>query len=173
MNRRVLIAGAAVFAVLAALFVTGYLVLSDRSGDPSNNNSPSPSPTDVRTQIEQAYLHFWDVYEEAALSLDAKGFERVATGEALKTLTTQIEQQKSKNQPVRLRVEHNYEILYPLPGAGDDTASVDDHYINHSVRLDPKTREPIEPDPNAQTHDTVTLKKVNGQWLVTEIIEHR
>lgn len=172
MNRRVLVAGVAVLAILAALFVAGYFLISDRNGGPSNDASPSPSPPDVRTQIEQAYLNFWDVYEEAALSLDAKGFAQVATGEALGALTSQIDQQKSKNQPVRLSVEHNYEIVYPLGGA-DDTASVDDHYINHSVRLDPNTKEPIEPDPKTPTHDTVTLKKVNGKWLVAEIIEHR
>jgi hypothetical protein len=172
-NRRVLIAGASVLAVLAALFIAGYFLLADRNGDSPKDASPSPSPTDPRSEIEQAYLRFWDVYAKAALELDADPLNNVASGEALRLLKAQVEEQRGKNQPFRVRVEHNYQIVFPIPGQGDDTASVDDRYVNHTVRLDPQTKEPIEPDPNAPTHDTYTLKKVNGKWMVTEIIEHR
>lgn len=173
LNKRVLVAGVSIIAVLGALFAAGYILLVDRNGKSSNNSSPSPSPTDVRTEIEHAYLTFWFVYGQAALNLEPEQIDQVATGEALQKLKAQIEEQRSKNQPVRIRVEHNYQIVYPIPGSGSDTASVDDRYVNHSVRLDSQTRQPVEPDPAASTHDTYTLKKVNGKWLVTEIIEHR
>lgn len=172
-NRRVLVAGGSILAVLAALLAVGYFAIADRESGPSENASPSPRPTDPRVEIEQAYLNFYDVYAKAAVDLQPDLFDGVATGEALAALKAQIEAQRDKNQPVRIRVEHNYEIVYPVPEAGADTASIDDRYVNHSVRLDPATKEPIEPDPNTPTHDTYTLKKVDGKWKIAEIIEHR
>lgn len=173
MNRRTLIAGVSVLAVLAVLFVGGYLLLSDRDGAVLNDASPTPSPADPRSEIEQAYLRFWNVYARASLELEPDLMDEVAIGEALSGLKAQIEEQRNKNQPVRVRVEHNYQVAFPIPGQAEDVASVDDRYVTHSVRLDPETMEPIEPDPNAPTHHTYTLRKVDGTWKVAEIIEQR
>lgn len=171
MNRRTLIAGVSVLAVLAVLFVGGYFLLADRDGAVSNNASPTSSPADPRSEIEQAYLRFWEVYARASLELKPELMDEVAMGGALDVLKSQIDQQRNKNQPVRVRVEHNYQIVFPIPRQPEDVASVDDRYINHSVRLDPKTMDPIEADPNTPTHDTYTLRKVDGTWKVAEIIE--
>lgn len=170
MSRRVLIAGVSVLAVLAVLFIAGYFfLLSDRNGDGPNNASPSTSPTDPRSEIEQAYLRFWDVWADANLRLDASRLEEAATGTALEALRATVEEQRAKNEPVRVRVEHNYTIAI----LGTDSASVDDKYINHSVRLDPQTDEPTEPDPNQPVRKTWSLKKVDGKWKIAEIIEYR
>lgn len=172
MNRRTLIAGGSVLAILLVVVVAGYFLVSNQK-DNRSNSRPTPSPTDPRVEIEQAYLSFWKVYADAALNLDPDLVERVATGAALNQLKAQIQNLRDSNQPVRISVEHNYRIIYPVPGAQPDTASVDDRYINHTVRLDPQTKEPTEADQKTQTHDTYTMKKVDGIWKVAEIIEQR
>lgn len=172
-SRRNWLVGGALVLVLVAIFAGGYFLLSDRTNSPPANTTPSPGPTDPLAEIEKDYLRHWEVWTKANLELKPELLDEVATGEALQALTEQLGQQKEKNQPVRIRVEHNYRIVYPVPDLGPDTASIEDQYINHSVRLDPKTMEPIEPDPNDPVRVSFTLKKVDGKWKVAEVIRFR
>jgi hypothetical protein len=173
LTRRAWLAGGVIVVVLAAIFAGWYFVLSDRDARLDDLNSPSPTPVDALAQIERDYLRHWEVWARANLELKPELLEEVATGAALDALTQQVQAQKEMNQPVRIRVEHNYRIVYPVPAADPDTATVEDSYINHSVRLDPETMEPIEEDPNEQVRVSFTLKKVDGRWKVAEIIEFR
>ncbi len=171
---RMLTVGGGLLAVLALGLVLGSLILDDSpdgrpSPSPTPSASPTPTPSDVRAEVEQAYLKFWEVWASANSELDPKRLEQVAAGEALRVLSEQVEAQRAKNQPVRIRVEHDYEILLPEEGV----ASVEDRYINHSVRLDPATKQPIETDPNQTVRKSHTLKKAQGRWKVFEIIEYR
>lgn len=168
-TRRALLVGGVIAALLVAALIVGFVVLRGPDVTPNSSNSPSPQPTEAHAQVEQAYLKFWEVWAEANEKLDASRLDDVATGEALEALTEAVEAQRASNQPVRIRVEHNYQIAI----TDEATASVDDRYINHSQRLDPTTMEPIEPDPNAQVRKSHTLKKVGGRWKVAEIIEYR
>jgi hypothetical protein len=65
-----------------------------------------------------------------------------------------------------VRIEHRYRITI----IDATTATVEDRYINHTVRLDPETMEPIEDDPNQRVHKSYTLKKVDDVWKVTDIV---
>ena len=169
---RVLKIGGALLAILVAGLVVGFLTL-DRKGGSSPLASPptggSPSPRDVRAQVEQAYLRAWDVWADSLLRLDQSKLPEVLTGHALEVITKQVDQQASKDQPVRIRAEHNYTISLIDP----TTASIDDRYINHNVRLDPTTLEPIEKDPNHRERTTFTMKLVDGTWKIPEIIEYK
>lgn len=156
-------------AMLVVALVVGIVVLKPGKDSPGADGTPTPSPLDPKAQVEQAYLEFWKIWTDANLNLDASNLDRVATGDALDSLKKAIEDQRAKNQPGQIRVEHNYTIAI----TGESTASVDDTYINHSRRLDPQTKEPIEPDPNNQVHKSHTLKKVGGIWKVAEIIEYK
>jgi hypothetical protein len=80
-----------------------------------------------------------------------------------------VQEQNRKDQPVRVRAEHDYTITM----LNSTTASVDDQYINHNVRLNPKTLEPIEPDPDNPEHRSFTLRLVDGIWKIARIIEYR
>lgn len=140
---------------------------------PPTATSPtsSPSPTAIgaeaiRAEVEEAYLRYWDVYASALLELDPSGLDQVLTGDALRIVTQQVEEQRAKNQPVRIRVEHHLRITI----LDATTASVEDRYVNHSVRLDPDTMEPIEPDPNQRVRRSYTLEKVGEVWKVSFII---
>jgi hypothetical protein len=166
---RVLKVGAALLVLLAAGLVIGFLVLGRTNNSPpsaSTTGTPMPTSTDVRVQVGQAYLHAWDVWAGALLELDPSRLPEVLTGEALELVQGQVEAQAEKNQPVRVRVEHDYRILI----VDGSTASVDDRYVNHNVRLDPQTLEPIEEDPNERLRRSFTLRLVDGTWKIAEII---
>jgi hypothetical protein len=170
---RTLTVGGVLLAVLVAGLLVGFLALGNDDRSSGTTTSPpvatSTTPSDPRVQVEQAYLRAWDVWADALVKLDASGLSESFTGRALQLITAQVAEQKGKNQPVRIRAEHNYTIT--LTDA--QTASVDDRYINHNVRLDPNTLEPIEPDPDNPEHRSFTLKLVDGTWKIATIIEYR
>lgn len=169
---RVLKVGAALLALLAAGLAVGLLVLRGSNDSPppstSTTGTPTPTSTDVRVQVEQSYLHAWDVWAEALLELDPSRLPEVLTGRALRVVEQRLEEQREDNQPVRLSAEHNYRIVI----IDQTTASVDDRYLNHSVRLDPDTLEPIEEDPNQRLRTSFTMRLVDGTWKIAQIIEY-
>jgi hypothetical protein len=164
---RVLAVGGTLLGLIIVGLVAGFIFLGDDSTTPNGgNSSPSPTPTDVRAQVEQAYLHAWDVWADALLRLDTSRLPDVLTGNALDKITAQVDTQRDKNQPVRISVEHDYTITL----SSDSKATVDDNYVNHNVRLDPKTMEPIEDDPNDRVRLTFAMTRVGGTWKISEII---
>jgi hypothetical protein len=171
---RVLKVGGGLLALLIAGLVIGFLVIrtDDRTApsSPSLTRSPRPSPisTRVQEQVEQAYLNAWDVWGKSLLDLDPSGLDAVLTGQALEVITEQVEVQRQKNQPVRISVEHDYRIVV----INSTTVSIEDRFINHNVRLDPETLEPIEDDPNQRERTSFTMRLVDGIWKIAEIIEY-
>jgi len=167
---RVLAVGGTLLGLIIIGLVVGFILLGDDNTTPNaGNSSPSPTPTDVRAQVEQAYLRYWDVYADALLRLDPSGLDQVLTGDALENHLMQVNEHKANNEPVRISVEHDYLITI----ADETSASVDDNYVNHSVRLDPETMEPTEEDPNRRIRRTYTMKKVDGTWKVTLVVGFR
>lgn len=168
---RTLAVGGVLLAVVAGGLLVGFLAIGD-DGQSSGATettppvSPSETPTDPRAQVEQAYLEHWDVYAEALLTLDGSSLPNVLAGAALREVEKQVEDLSAANQPARVRIEHRYRITI----IDADTATVEDRYINHTVRLDPETMEPIEDDPNQRVHKSYTLKKVGDEWKVTDIV---
>ncbi len=180
-TRRVLLVGGVLAAVVAggivlALVLTGGSDSGNSGISPSStqpsSSTPSPAATGeqaIRAQAQAAYLKYWDVYSEALLKLDTSRLDEVLTGEALQVVTKQVEQQESRNQPVRIDVDHHIRIVV----INAAKVSVDDHYIDNSVRLDPNTMKPIESAPHAKVHHTYTLELVSGLWKVSFIIGYK
>jgi hypothetical protein len=167
MNRRIAMVGGSLAAFIAAVVVSGLVITSasrDRTSD--NHATPTPTQTNAKVEIERAYLAYWDAYTKALIKLDAAPFDGITMGEALDAARSFVQEQTAKNQPIRVRVEHNYRIAL----VREDFASVDDTFISHSVRLDGNTKEPIEPDPKTSIRNSYTLRKVEGKWKVAEII---
>lgn len=170
---RVLKVGGSLLGLVVVGLVVGFIALRGDGAPPpapssESTEDPAPTPTDPRAQVEQAYLHAWDVWADALRELDPAPLSEVLTGEALDVVQGRLEEQRANNQPVRLRAEHNYRIVM----IDEATASVDDRYVNHSVRLDPETLEPIEDDPNQRLHTSFTMRLVDGTWKIAEIIEY-
>ncbi|MEX2555568.1 MAG: hypothetical protein WEB06_08050 [Actinomycetota bacterium] len=166
---RTLVVGGTLLGLIIVGLVVGFILIGGDETPPGGKSSPSPTPTDVRTQAEQAYLQYWDVYAESMLKLDASRLPDVLAEDALQNHRQQVEAQRTKNQPVRIRVEHDYRITV----VNENAVSIEDNYRNHSVRLDPKTMQPVEKDPNERVRTTYTLKEVNGIWKVTLIVGFR
>ena len=174
---RVLKIGGALLVLLVAGLAIAFTALGDEE-DPPPSPSPAasatvsptpeatPTPADIRGEVEEAYLHAWDVWAEALLTLDPSGLPEALTGDALELVEGQVESLAEKNQPVRVRAEHDYRIA--LIDAA--TASIDDRYVNHNQRLDPETLEPIEKDPNEKLRRSFTMRLVDGTWKLAEII---
>ena len=171
---RVLKIGGGLFALVVAGLLVGFLAFRGDEGAPTSSPSatqsprPSPTSTNVQVQVGQAYLHAWDVWAEALMTLDPSRLPEVLSGDALELVQGQVEAQQEKNQPVRVRVEHDYRIVL----IDATTASVDDRYVNHNVRLDPQSLEPIEEDPSESVRRSFTLRLVDGTWKISEIIEY-
>ncbi len=171
---RTLAVGGVLLAVVGGGLLVGFLALGDDDGASGATPTtppptpPSETPTDVKAEVEQAYLAAWDVWADALVELDTSRLPETFTGRALKLITSQVEEQSQANEPVQIRAEHNYMIAI----LDEETASVDDRYINHNVRLDPETLEPIEADPNRREHRSFTLKLVGGTWKIARIIEY-
>lgn len=172
-KNRILIAGGSIAAFLFVVFAFGLVLLNsgreNSDATPSIQPSLSPSPESLDAEVEQAYLKFWQVWTQANLELKPALLNDVATGEALAALRDQVTAQRDMEQPVRIEVEHHYETLVSAP----DFASVEDTYINRSVRLSPETMEPIESVRDTRVRKSHTLRKVDGIWKVAEIIEYR
>ena len=171
---RTLAVGGVLLAVLAAGLLAGFLALGNDGGSSGTTPttspvSPSETPTDVRAQVEQAYLEAWDVWADALLRLDPSRLPEAFTGRALQVVTDQVVEQRRKNEPVQIRAEHNYTITL----IDAQAASVEDRYINHNVRLDPETLEPVEPDEETRVRRSFTLKLVGSTWKIAEIIDYQ
>jgi hypothetical protein len=170
---RTLTVGGVLLTVLVAGLLVGFLALGNDDQSSGTTTTPpvttSATPSDPRAQVEQAYLHAWDVWAGALTSLDTSHLSEAFTGRARKVVTSQVEEQKRQNEPVRISAEHNYTITLINP----QTASVEDRYINHNVRLDPETLEPVEPDQETNVRRSFTLKLVGSTWKIAEIIEYQ
>lgn len=171
---RTLAVGGALLAVVGGGLLVGFLAVGDDDGASGATpttppTSPSKTPAEVKAEVEQAYLDAWDVWADALLEIDASRLSDAFTGSALKVVTKQVNEQHRKNEPIQIRAEHNYRITL----IDAQTASVDDRYINHNVRLDPETLDPIEPDQETRVRRSFTLRLVDSTWKIAEIIEYQ
>lgn len=174
-TKRVLLAGLALLALLAAGLWIARAGGGNNEGDSVAIDSPtpsppatedSPSPATPEEAVEEAYLHQWDIYAQAVKTLDSTGLDEVFTDKALEVVQREIERRQRSQTPSRVRVEHDFDIRI----IDSSTAVVDDRYINHSVTIDPETGKPTERDPNQIVHELYTMKKVDGAWKVSAIV---
>ena len=136
---------------------------------PAESTSSTTSTTEAMTpeeEVEAAYLRSWEVYAEAVRDLDDSRLDEVYDGEALTTVQSEVTEYAANRTPVRVEVEHQYQVQILEPGL----AAVIDQYRNHSVFVDPDTGEPTEPDPNKILVETYGLRQIEGTWKVTSVV---
>jgi hypothetical protein len=130
--------------------------------EPSTTTSEAQTPEE---EVEAAYLKSWDIYSEAVRTLDSSHVAEIYAETALATVTSEVDELKRASTPVKVDVNHSYQVQI----VGPDRAVVVDAYVNHSVFVDPVSGEPTESDPNKRLLDTYTLKKLEGTWKVVGI----
>ncbi len=120
-------------------------------------------------EVSAAYARYWQVLADADWSNDPSALDQVAAGEQLATLRNNISEDQSLNRATRVRVQHNYAVVW----AHDNEAQVEDHIQDLSVYVDPSTHEPLpgEVEPSSAeaapiTDATFQLQLLDGTWKV-------
>jgi hypothetical protein len=157
--------------LLVLVVAFGAVACSGGGSDGPSASLTTPPSTEAQTveqEVEAAYLRSWDVYAEAMLELDPSGLDRAFAKKALDLRKSEVDALRAKGTPARMRVDHRVAEV----SLREDVAYVTDNYTNHSVVLDPKTREPAEPDPNSSESRTYTLERIEGAWRVVFVLDN-
>lgn len=117
--------------------------------------------------VRRAYLGWWSARQGAYLQLDPSGLKALMTPAGYQQEAAQVRQQAATGDPFHLVADHNLQVAVY---SGSPYASVDDVWNDHSVALDPATRQPVQPDPDITIEDSATLKQVGGHWLVGDVV---
>jgi hypothetical protein len=146
--------------------VAAPAVASPASAAVAASAAPSlPVATDPLTlEIEQAYLHYWDIRTQAYLNLDTSHLGEVMAGAELDRMTQQVNGLKAQGHAVKVDVDHHYLIA----SRATDSAVVYDEYLNRSLYLDAATKQLIPTSsPPATEKVSFDLQKVDGTWKVS------
>jgi hypothetical protein len=154
------------------LLVVALCAVACSDGEPDGPSAslttpPSTEAPTVEDEVEAAYLRSWEVYAEAMLELDPGGLDRAFAKKALELRIGEVAALKARGTPARMEVDHQIAEVWLRESA----AYVTDNYTNHSVLLDPRTKEPTEPDPNTSESRTYTLERIEGTWRVTFVLD--
>jgi hypothetical protein len=126
---------------------------------------PAPGPSDLE-DVEAAYLRSWAVYARAVGHADPSGLPRAFAGSALVLKRREVERLRQAGEGIRVRVRHHPEVAL----LDADTAVVTDVLENHMVRIDARSRRPLEADPEDRLTRAYTLRREAGTWKVTEAV---
>lgn len=182
------VGGGIVLILVLALAASALVSGSPRSGGgpgPKATQSQGPSPTppassapsatasptleQEREEARAALFRYFDAYAVAEKTLDPSPLAAVAAGQVLAYAQSSVEHDRSIDQPWALRADDTITSIVVAPGLGGPNlgAQVIESYVDHSVRLDPRTLQPIEPDPHQAGKKSYTLQEVApGQWKV-------
>ena len=127
---------------------------------------PTASPAAARPDVERAYLAWWSARQAAYLKADPSPLKAYAAPAALGADVHRMADLRAAGHLLQLSAEHGMQTVVYRNGA---TASVDDVWADHSVELDPGTLSPIQPDPDVTVHDSTTLRRLGGRWLVDAV----
>jgi|SRR5581483_2531177 len=126
-------------------------------------NAPRVATSPAEQQIEQAYLHYWDVYSGALFNLDASAASQVAAGAEVQRIQDEVDSFRRKGDAVRVVVQHHYLIF----DVTDTDAKVYDEIQNGSFSVDPLTKQPPQgSDATDLERDTFFFHRIDGAWKV-------
>jgi hypothetical protein len=129
-------------------------------------DASSDVPENQRVEVEQAYVHFWDVRTQALLELDPNRLTEIMAGTELTAEQQAIKDLQASGRAQRVDVEHHELIAW----ATSDAATVLDEYVSHTVLVDAATKEPVEDPPSAPFRVAYLFRKVDGRWLAVDAV---
>jgi len=127
---------------------------------------PTASPAAARPDVERAYLAWWSARQAAYLKADPSPLKADAAPAALGADVQRMTDLRAEGHVLQLSATHGMQTVVYRDGT---TASVDDVWVDHSVELDATTRSPTQPDPDITHHDSATLRRLGGRWLVAAV----
>lgn len=131
------------------------------------NVLPPSSP--LALEVRAGLTDFWEVYAEAAYTLDDSHLAEVAAGPALEFVTSQIARLKAEGRAIRAGGDHTSTIF----NATESKAFVYDRFRQQNTVLDGATKGPIStpavPTPGPSPAYVYVLELLDGTWKMTQI----
>jgi hypothetical protein len=136
--------------------------------------SPTVTPVDkaLDEEVRTAYLHYFDVRDQALYTNDATGLDDVVEGPLLAALEQTIADQQAQGEALVVDIRHQYSIVH-IEGDPDDEVAVVDYYKDLSYSVDATTHEPLpgqtipsSPDEAPQVNVVYRLRNIRGVWKV-------
>ena len=175
-----LIALTVVAVVVVAIVGLGSLGSSATSAAPTPSPmltptaTPAPTPTDPRSTPEGATRAFFEAYEKARKTDDPTLVEPYVTSKnsgAYLSVSAFLGGELGVNRASVTTVENLDNMTSSVSG---DTATVDFDFTEGGYDINPTSGVALEsPTVLAPVHVTVTLKLVDGHWLVDSYVSHQ
>ena len=127
--------------------------------------APAPPPS-ILDEVRDAYDRSWDVYAAAVGRGDGSRLGEAFAGPALVLKRQEVARLRAAGAAIRVRVRHHLDVAL----VDAETAVVTDVLENHMVRVDARTRQPVEADPDDRLTRASTLRMEGGTWKVTEAV---
>lgn len=123
------------------------------------------NPQELERTILAAYIHYWEVRQQAYLDLDTSHLSEVMAGAELDREIKQIRDLKAKGWGMKIDVEHH--VSFAL--LADDHATIYDPYLNRTLYIDATTKQEYPTgDPPTIEKVSFVLKKIDGIWKVID-----
>ena len=125
-----------------------------------------PIPLELRHEIEGAYVRYWNVRADAALTLDPSHLPEVAAGDRLEREREEIAQLQAEGRAAKVVVDLQFRVVQ----ATETTATVYDDFKNFSYAVDRNTKTPLVEPPRAAEIHVVSfeMQKIDGVWKVVD-----
>ncbi|SRR5581483_5106533 len=154
-------------AVPAAVTAASPAAVTSVAASPAPSFRVASSP--LEREIEQAYLHYWDVRAAAYLNLDTSHLAEVMAGAELERMSQQIKDLQAKGRAVKVDIDHRYLFASESP----DKAVIYDEYLNRSLFVDVATNQVLPTSSPAVTEKiSYELQKIDGSWKVIDGAQH-
>ena len=129
-----------------------------------------PIPLELRHEIEDAYVRFWQVRTDAVLRLDPSELPKVVAGDALQREEAWIARLRDEGRTSRIIVDLQFRVVQ----ATATTATVQDDVQSRGYDVDPVTKAPLGPIPQQAEvlKASFELRKHDGVWKVVDGVQY-
>jgi hypothetical protein len=136
--------------------------------------SPTVTPVDpaLDEEVRMAYLHYFDVRDQALYNNDPTGLDAVVEGQPLTALKQTIADQRAGGKALVVDIRHHYGI-YHIEGDSDDVVAVVDYSKDLSYWVDANTHLPLpgqtipsSEDQAPQVNVLYRLRNIDDVWKV-------
>ncbi len=153
-------------AVVLCLSLFSFFPASCLSSTHQSQTSPTPSvetQVQLKAEVEKAYLNAWTIYSHALETWDTSQLASAFGSPALEQVQREVAKLREANHQIVVQVQHDYRI----GNLTNVSALVLDTYINSSVLIDARTKQPISsPGASSRATQTFTLERSNKVWKV-------
>jgi hypothetical protein len=140
---------------------------------PSSAPTPSGLPPGIgvassptERAVGEAHERYLRIYSEAVLNLDTAHLHEVLAGEALQSVTDEVNDLKRQGRPVRI---NESDRLVALTDVTETSALLMEVFTSRSVYVNPATGQPYpRTGPPERISQSYTFQKVDGVWKIVD-----